>query len=163
MLPPPQALRTSNPASARVVPPTEIFTGLPPLPCGCKDDAIVKSKHSSQLAPWFGTRFSTVEDVCHYISAGIGPFYLQISLKSLTTGRRSCLTREALSREAQEPSTTPDSRPVRKFKTAAIVRTGQGLSNLDCGRSRSAKRTQGKEKFVNHIGRCTVELPALVS
>jgi hypothetical protein len=68
MLPPPQALHTSNPASARMVPPTEIFTGLPPQPCGCKEDAIVKSKHSSQLAPWSGTCFSTVEDVCHYFS-----------------------------------------------------------------------------------------------
>src|SRR5216684_280928 len=68
MLPPPQAPHTSNPASATIIPPTEIFTGLPPQSCGCKGDAIAKPKHSSQLAPWSGTRFSTAEDVCHYFS-----------------------------------------------------------------------------------------------
>jgi hypothetical protein len=46
--------------------------------------------------------FATVEDFCHYISAGIGPFYLQNLSKVLNyRALWSCLTPEALSREAQ--------------------------------------------------------------
>src|SRR5450755_615710 len=68
MLPPPQALHTSKPASARMLPPPEIFTVRPPQPYGCKRDAIAKSRRSSPLAVGNGMRFATVEDVCHYFS-----------------------------------------------------------------------------------------------
>ena len=100
MPPPPQALHTIKPASARMTPPTEILKDSLRNGRGCKTAAIAKPKHSRQLAPISGTHFATVEDVCHYISAGIGRLYLQVSLKSLTTGRPSCLTPETLAREA---------------------------------------------------------------
>jgi hypothetical protein len=47
MLPPPQELHPSKLANARMMPPAEIFTGLPPQRYGCKGDAIVKSKRSN--------------------------------------------------------------------------------------------------------------------
>jgi hypothetical protein len=121
MLSPAQALHTRNPASARMVPPTEIFTGLPPQPSGCKEDAIVKSKHSSQLASWTGTWFSTVEDVCHYFSRR-RMLRARRFLKSSTTGPivmfdhlKACRLKRVVS-----PSTTPAAQPVRELNVLAL-------------------------------------------